>query len=124
VVAVPSFEDNAVKDLVQDVAPEKLARAAPSPMEERLRELEAPHHFERRSCRLDLKHRGCDIPAASKRAKFRRAEAFGDVPLVKNKGKTTEDVLDAKMQHYLKMYKKQHTPEVVEAVRSLVQVNA
>jgi hypothetical protein len=70
-----------------------------------------------------LKHKGCDIPA-SKRAEFRRAEAFGAVPLVKNKGKTTEDVLDEKMQHYLKMYKKQHTLEVVEAVSSLVQVNA
>ena len=63
------------------------------------------------------------IPA-SKRAEFRRAEAFGEMPMVKSKGKITEDVLDEKMQYYLKMYKKQHTPEVVEAVRALVQVNA
>ena len=74
VVAVPSLEDNAVKDLVQDDAHEPLARAVPSPMEEFLRELEAhPSHFECRSCRLDLKHKGSDI-SASKRAEFRRAE--------------------------------------------------
>ena len=72
---------------------------------------------------MDLKHKGSDIPV-SKRAEFRRAKAFGEVPIVKSKGKTSEELLDEKMQHFLKMYKKEHTPEFVEAVRALVQVNA
>jgi hypothetical protein len=126
VVAVPSLQGISVGDLVPGDAPVQhpLDRAAPSPMEELLKELEAPpSHFERRSCRLDLKHKGSDIPA-SKRAEFRRAKAFGEVPNVKSKGKASEEVIDEKMQHFLKMYKKQHTPKVVEAVRALVQANA
>jgi hypothetical protein len=126
VVAVPSLQGISVGDLVHGDAPVQhpLDRAAPSPMEELLKELEAPpSHFERRSCRLDLKHKGSDIPA-SKRAEFRRAKAFGEVPNVKSKGKASEEVIDEKMQHFLKMYKKQHTPKVVEAVRALVQANA
>ena len=82
VVAVPSLEGNPVRDLGQDDVPvqESPDRVAPSPLEEFLKELEAPpSHFERRSCRLDLKHKGCVIPV-SKHAEFRRAEAFGEVP--------------------------------------------
>ena len=37
-------------------------------------------------------------------------EAFGELPKLKSKGKATEEVLDEKMQFYLQMYKKQHTP--------------
>jgi hypothetical protein len=72
---------------------------------------------------LDKKNKDCDIPAA-KRAEFRRAEAFGEVPQIKSKGKASEEVLDKKMQHYLEMYKKQHTPQGIETVRALVKVNA
>ena len=90
-VAVPRLEGIPVRDLVHGDVPvqDPLDREAPSPMEELLKELEAPpSHFERRSCRLDLKHKGSDIPV-SKRAEFRRAEAFGEVPIVKSKGKTS-----------------------------------
>jgi hypothetical protein len=119
VVAVSSLQGISVGDLVHGDAPvqDPLDRAAPSPMEA------PPFHFEHRSCRLDLKHKGSDIPA-SKRAEFRRAEAFGEVPNVKSKGKASDEVIDEKMQHILKMYKNQHTPKVVEAVRTLVQANA
>ena len=80
-VAVPGLEGSPVSDLVQDdvTVQECPDRAVPTPMEELLKELEAPpSHFERRSCRLGLKHKGSDIPV-SKRAEFRRAEAFGEV---------------------------------------------
>ena len=60
---------------------------------------------------MDKKNRGCDIPTA-KHAGYRRAEAFGELPKVKSKGKPTEEVLNEKMQYYLQMYKKQHTPQV------------
>ena len=85
---------------------------------------EAAHsRIERRSCRLDKKNRDCDIPTA-KRAEYRRAEAFGELPKSKGKGKATEEVLNEKIQFILKMYKKQHTPQVIEAVRALVESNA
>jgi hypothetical protein len=127
VVAVPSLQGISVGgisvgDLIHGDAPvqDPLDRAAPSPMEELLKESEAPpSHFERRNCRLDLKHKG-----SSKRIEFRRAKAFGEVPNIKSKGKASEKVIDEKMQHFLKIYKKQHTPKVVEAVRTLVQANA
>jgi hypothetical protein len=114
---IPSLGEISLKELVQ-------VDAEPSPMEELLKELEAPaSHFERRSCRLDLKNKGCDIPAA-KRAEYRRAEAFGEAPKVKSKGKGNEQTLDEKMQYYLQMYKKQHDPQAVEAIRALTKVNA
>ena len=92
-------------------------------MEELLKELEAPaSHFERRSCRLDLKNKGCAIPVA-KRAEYRRAEAFGEAPKVKSKGKGNDQALDEKMQYYLQMYKKQHNLQAVEANRALTKVN-
>lgn len=71
---------------------------------------------------MDLKNKSCDIPPA-KGAEYRRAEAFGEVPKVKSKGKDNEQTLDEKMQYYLKMYKKHHTLDVVGAVRALVQAN-
>ena len=83
----------------------------------------APSLLERRSCRLDKKNKGCNIPVA-KRAEHRRAEAFGEVPTLKSKSKAAEEDLNEKMQHYLQMYKKEHTPKVIEAVRALVQANA
>jgi hypothetical protein len=72
---------------------------------------------------LDKKNKDCDIPVA-KRVEFRRAEAFGEVPKIKSKEKASEEVLDEKMQHYLQMYKKQHTPQGIEAVHALVKANA
>jgi hypothetical protein len=70
---------------------------------------------------LDNKNRDCDIPV-TKRAKYRQTEAFGEVPKIKGKGKANEEVTNDKMQHYLQMYKKQHTS--IEAVRASIQVNA
>jgi hypothetical protein len=114
---------------------EPLERASPSPWGEFLEELAltvssssqngevAPPLSERRSCRLDEKSKDCNIPVA-KRAEYRRAEAFGEVPKIKSKGKASDEVLEEKMQHYLQMYKKQHTPQGIEAVRALVKVNA
>ena len=72
---------------------------------------------------MDKKNKGCNIPTA-KRAEFRRAEAYGELPKLKNKGKATDEILNAKMQHYLHMYNKQHTPQVMEVVRALVEINA
>jgi hypothetical protein len=72
---------------------------------------------------LDKKNKDCDILIA-KHTEFRRAEAFGEVPKIKSKGKASEEVLDEKMQYYLQMYKKQHTPQGIEAVRALVKANA
>jgi hypothetical protein len=43
---------------------------------------------------------------------------------IKSKGKASEEVLDENMQHYLQMYKKQHTPHGIEVVRALVKANA
>jgi hypothetical protein len=83
----------------------------------------APPLSERRSYRLDKKSKDCNILVA-KRAEYRRVEAFGEVPKIKSKGKASEEVLEEKMQHYLKMYKKQHTPQEIEAVHALVKVNA
>jgi hypothetical protein len=83
----------------------------------------APPLSERRSYRLYKKSKDCNIPVA-KRAEYRRAEAFGEVPKIKSKGKASEEVLEVKMQHYLQMYKKQHTPQGIEAVHALVKVNA
>jgi hypothetical protein len=76
-----------------------------------------------RSYRLDKKNKDCDLPVA-KRVECRRTEKFGDVPKIKSKGKTSDKVLDEKMQHYMQMFKKQHTPRVIEVVRALVKVNA
>jgi hypothetical protein len=130
--------DKSSKELIHMDADEPLEKASPSLWDEFLDELAltvssapqnaqvgktAPSLLERCSCRLDKKNKDCNIPVA-KRAEFRRAEAFGEVPKIKRKGKAFEEVLDEKMQHYLQMYKKQHTPQVVEAVRALVKVNA
>jgi hypothetical protein len=60
----------------------------------------APPLSERRSYRLDKKNKDCDIPVA-KRAEYRRAEAFGEVPKIKSKWKASKEVLEEKMQHYL-----------------------
>jgi hypothetical protein len=132
------YTDKSSKELIHMDADEPLEKASPSLWDEFLDELAltvssapqnvqvgktAPSLLERRSCRLDKKNKDCDIPVA-KRAEFRRAEAFGEVPKIKRKGKASEEVLDEKMQHYLQMYKKQHTPQVVEAVHALVKVNA
>ena len=84
----------------------------------------APSLIERRSSRLDKKNKGCDIPAA-KRAEYRRAVAFGEVPKNKGHGKATEKAVNEKMQFYLQMYTQgtQHAPQTVEAIRALVEVN-
>jgi hypothetical protein len=47
-----------------------------------------------------------------------------EVPKVKREGKGNEQTLDEKMQYYLQMYKKQHDPQAVEAIRALTKVNA
>jgi hypothetical protein len=54
-------------------------------------------------------------------------QRFGEVPKIKSKGKgkAFEEALnEKKTQHYLQMYKKQHTPHVIEAVHALLKVNA
>ena len=49
---------------------------------------------------------------------------MGEGPTLKSKGKASEEDLNEKMQHYLQMYKKEHTPKVIGAVRALVKANA
>ena len=92
------------------------------PKDKQLR-MDVPSLAERRSIRLDKKNKDCVIPAA-KRAEFRRAEAFGEIPKLKSKEKATDEAIEEKMQVYLQLYKKQRTPQVLEAVRELVVSNA
>ena len=95
---------------------------ADMPKDKQLR-VDAPSMAERRSIRLDKKNKDCDIPGA-KRAEFRRAEAFGEIPQLKSKERVTEEAIQEKMESYLQMYKKQRTPQVMEAFRDLVVTNA
>jgi hypothetical protein len=79
------------KGLIQMDADEPLEKASPSPRGEFFEELAltvlspmqigetAPSLLERRSYRSDKKNKDCDIHVA-KRAEYRRAEAFGEVP--------------------------------------------
>ncbi|CAM0909000.1 unnamed protein product [Alopecurus aequalis] len=76
----------------------------------------------RRSGRLEKKNKDCSIPAA-KRAEYRLAEAFGDVPKEKISKKHSEEEVQEKMKPYLKMCKKPVTPVIMQAVRELVQAN-
>jgi hypothetical protein len=125
------------KELIHMDGDEPLERASPSPWGEFLEELAltvssssqnaqmgeaAPSLSERRSCRLDKKNKDYDIPVA-KRAEYRGGGFWGGSK-DQEKGKSSEEVLDEKMQHYLQMYKKQHTTQGIEAVRALVKVNA
>ena len=55
---------------------------------------------------------------------FRRAEAFGEIPKLKSKEKATDEAIEEKMEVFLQLYKKQRTPQVLEAVRELVVSNA
>jgi hypothetical protein len=45
---------------------------------------------------LDKKNKDCDIPTA-RRAEYRQADAFGEVPKIRSKEKATEEVLNKKM---------------------------
>jgi len=94
---------------------------ADMPKDKQLR-VDVPSLAERRSIRLDKKNKDCGIPAA-KRAEFRRAATFGEIPKLKSKEKVTDEVIEEKMQFYLQMYKKQRTPQVLEAFRELVVSN-
>ena len=132
--SAPSSEERTRKELVT-IDAEKLQEkelfqdfacfTSGLPMDKQVEE-SAPSHIARRNIRLDKKNSGCDIPTA-KRAEFRRAEAFGENPKLKSKGKATEEVLYEKIQFYLQMYKNQHTPvtpQAMEVVRALVASNA
>ena len=109
--------------LVGELFKELACIATDSSLAAQVREA-VPSLIERRSSRLDKKNKECDIPT-SKRAEFRRAEAFGEVPKIKSKGKATEEVVNEKMQYYLQMYAQgtQHTPQKLEAIRAVVEVN-
>ncbi|KAF7081510.1 hypothetical protein CFC21_085446 [Triticum aestivum] len=93
--------------------------------------LEAPIHVqiegastcsERRSGRLDKKNKSCNIPTA-KRAEYRLAEAFGELPKGTTSKKVTEEDVQEKMKSYLRMYKKPLTSTAIQAIRALVEVN-
>uniref|UniRef100_A0A3B6UAA8 Uncharacterized protein n=1 Tax=Triticum aestivum TaxID=4565 RepID=A0A3B6UAA8_WHEAT len=76
----------------------------------------------RRSDRLDKKNKNCNIPIA-KRAEYRLAEAYGELPKGMTSKKATEEEVQEKMKPYLQMYKKPPTPMAVQAIRALVEVN-
>ena len=76
----------------------------------------------RRSVRLDKKNKICNIPIA-KRAEFRLAEAFGDLPKENISKKPTEEDVQEKMKTYLWMSKKPTTPTAIQAIRELVEAN-
>ena len=130
----PSPEEKIAKVMAQFDVIEPHEKNLPFLMEEFSREIAdmpkdkqlrmvTPSLAERRSIRLDKKNKDCGIPAA-KRAEFRRAEAFGETPKLKSKDKVTDEVLEEKMQFYLQIYKKQRTPQVMEAFRDLIVSNA
>lgn len=81
----------------------------------------------RRSVWLDKKNKSCNIPIA-KRAEFRRAETFGELPKKKiskekiSKKPTEEDVQE-KMKIYMRMSKKPTTLTATQAIRELVEPN-
>ena len=60
---------------------------------------------ERRSGRLDKKNRNNNIPTA-KRAEYRLAEAYGELPKGMKSKKGSEEDVQEKMNSYLRMYKK------------------
>ncbi|KAF7060544.1 hypothetical protein CFC21_067330 [Triticum aestivum] len=93
--------------------------------------LEAPIHVqiegastcpERRSGRMDKKNKSCNIQTA-KRAEYRLAEAFGELPKGMTSKKVTEEDVQEKMKTYLQMYKKPLTSTAIQAIRALVEVN-
>ena len=77
---------------------------------------------ERCSGRLDKKNKSCNIPTA-KRAEYRLAEAFGELPKGTTSKKVTEEDVQEKMKSYLRMYKKPLTSTAIQAIRALVEVN-
>ena len=77
---------------------------------------------ERRSGRLDKKNRNCNIPTA-KRAEYRLAEAYGELPKGMTSKKGSEEDVQEKMNSYLRMYKKPPTSTAIQAIRALVEAN-
>ncbi|KAM3300550.1 hypothetical protein ACQJBY_041526 [Aegilops geniculata] len=78
--------------------------------------------FERRSGRLDKKNKNCNIPTA-KRAGYRLAEAYGELPKGMTSKKGFEEDVQQKMSSYLRMYKQPLTPTATQAIRALVEAN-
>ena len=77
---------------------------------------------ERRSGRLDKKNRNNNIPTA-KRAEYRLAEAYGELPKGMKSKKGFEKDVQEKMNSYLRMYKKPPMPTATQAIRALVEAN-
>ncbi|CAM0873675.1 unnamed protein product [Alopecurus aequalis] len=93
--------------------------------------LDAPIHLQiegdatcagRRSGRLDKKNRTCNIPA-SKRAEYRLADSFGELPKDPISKKGTEEDVEEKTKAYLRLCKKPIAPTAIQAVRELVEAN-
>ncbi|CAM0907931.1 unnamed protein product [Alopecurus aequalis] len=76
----------------------------------------------RRSGRLDKKNKDSNIPAA-KRAEYRLAESFGELPRDSFSKRGTEEDVQERMKPYLQMCKKPITPTTLQAVRELVEAN-
>jgi hypothetical protein len=76
----------------------------------------------RRSGRLDKKNKNCNFPTA-KRAEYRLAEAYGELPKGMTSKKGSKEDVQEKMNSYLRMYKKPFTPTAIQAIRALVEVN-
>ena len=93
--------------------------------------LDAPIHVQfegestcatRRSGRLDKKNKNCSIPIA-KRAEYRLAEAFGELPKDAFSKKGSEEDVQEKMKPYLQMCKQPVSSMALQAIHELVQVN-
>ena len=93
--------------------------------------LDAPIHVQiegestcvgRRSGRLDKKNKDCNIPTA-KRAEYRLAEAFGELPKDAISKKGSEEEVQEKMNSYARLCKQPASPTALQAIRELVQVN-
>jgi hypothetical protein len=71
---------------------------------------------------LDEKNKYCSIPIA-KRAEYRLAESFGEMPMGTVSKKGTEEDVQEKMKPYLMLCKKPASPMAIQAVPELVRVN-
>ena len=76
----------------------------------------------RRSGRLDKKNKHCSIPIA-KRAEYRLAESFGELPKDSIPKKGSEEDVQEKMKPLLRLCKKPASPMATQAIRELVLAN-
>ena len=71
---------------------------------------------------MEEKNKECTIPTA-KRAEYRLAEAFGELPKDTSSKTSSEEEVQERMKPFLRMCKQPPSPTALQAIRELVQVN-